>query len=415
MRLGDDVMMGRFKSSWRTIGALVCAVALLFGALACEKSPRQKLLRAKANLASGENPDKSEKLLNSVLEAQPENLEAKRLIAEVYRLRGEFKRAEEQLDKLWKDQGFGKENAKLSARMKNTRELVRTQFVDLYKAWAKDIGAEENPEKFAETAKKGLEYNERDMDLNSLLVDYYWKKGQRLVEKGKKKEAAEAFEEILQLRTRRGDERRQKAKKKARDLRLEFFMAEGRKRFKENGKQTISEIDGLELNEKGDTILIDMEQDVDRRLNPNKESHKKKAQQIAFIGLIDKLRKVSLSIAGLPKETDLRMIGTEKAKRILLSKLKFDETNFRRGRYAIKAKLPVEEAIGMAYDVQTAVEKAQEAAKDAKKKEEAKKGDKEGAGDKEKGEGAAEKGGDSADKKEKGGSEKGGNEEKKKK
>ena len=99
-------MMGRSIKSWRTVGTLVCAFALLFGSLGCEKSPRQKLLRAKANLASGQSPDKSEKLLNDVLEAKPENLEAKRLMGEVYRLRGEFKRAEEQLQKIWKNKGF---------------------------------------------------------------------------------------------------------------------------------------------------------------------------------------------------------------------------------------------------------------------------------------------------------------------
>ena len=232
------------------------------------------------------------------------------------------------------------------------------------------------------------------MDLNMLLANHYWKKGQRLVEQEKKKEAAEAFEQIRQLRTSRGWDKRQKAKKKARDLRLEFFMEEGRKRFEEKGKQTVAEIDGLSLNDKGDTIVIDMEQDVDRRLNPQKEAHKKKAQQIAFIGLIDKLRKVSLAISGLPEDSDLRKIGTQKAKRILLSKISFDATNFRRGEYSIEAKLPVEEAIGIAYDVKNAFKEAEEADKKKAKKEGEKGKEKKGEGDSEKSDGkeSAEKG-----------------------
>ena len=356
-------MKGRTSNWWRRLGIAVCIGALLGSALACEKSPREKLLQARTNLARETKPKETKRLLDEVLSSEPDNLQAKRLIAQVYQMQGEYKRAEEKLNALWDEHNFGDQEADLSTELRSARKRIRSDFVDLYKTWAENLDPNKEPDTYIGVVEKGLDHDNKDMDLNSMAVDFYWKKGQRLVEEGKKKEAAEAFEQIDQLMTKTGDERRQKAKKKARDLRLEFFMDEGRKRFDEVGAKTIGGIEGLTLSEDGETITIDVVQEVNRRLKPDNEKHAAKAKQIAFIGLVDKLRKLTLAIAGLPTDADLSKIGTEEAKRILLSKLAFDETDFQRGRYAIKGTLPVEEAIGMAYDIQTAYEKAEDEAK----------------------------------------------------
>ena len=382
LKTGDEQMGSRIDGAQRWAGghwwASLLVVALLWGGVGCEKSPADKLRQANALLVADKKPDKAAKLLEEVLEAKPKNMEARRLMAKAYRLRGEYKRAEEMLTTLWERAGFDRANGELSAQMKNNKELVRSEFVALYTRWAEQLDPADQPDRFVETARRGLSYEPKDRQLNKMLVDYYWKSGQRLVEAGRKQEAAEAYEKILELRTIRGDERRVKARKKARDLRLEFFMAEGRKRFESKGADLIGRTEGLSLAEEGKTIRIDIVQEVDRKLDPEVAEQAQKAKQIAHIGLIDKLRKLTLVIAGLPDKTDLRKVGVEKAKRLLLADVSIEETKFEPGEYTIKASLPVEKAVAMAYEIKTAYEEAEAAEGRDEKGEEAKSGAGEG-------------------------------------
>lgn len=354
-------MKGRHTGWGRWLGILVCALALIGSSVACEKTPREKLLQAKTNLARETNSKQTKRLLKEVLDAEPKNLQAKRLLAQVFQMEGKYKRAEDKLEAIWDEHEFGDQDAQLSTDLRSARERVRDDFVDLYKTWAENLDPKKRSDRYIATVEKGIEYDNKDMDLNAMAVDFYWNKGQRLVEAGKKKEAARTFEQIVEMRTRRGDNRREQAKKKARDLRLEFFKDAGRKRFEKVGAATLSETEGLTLSEDGETIRIDLVQDVDRQLKPDKEKHAAKAKQIAFIGLIEKLRRLTLAIADLPDDADLSIIGNEEAKRILLSKLDFDNTNFQRGQYTIEGTLPLEKAIGMAYDIKQAWKKAKQA------------------------------------------------------
>lgn len=364
---------------WSGLGAAVCGLVFAFGTLAvgCEKTAKEKLAEARVLLAN-DKPEESIELLEEVLEEQPDNFDAKRRTAEAYAQRGEFKRAEEKLDELWEERGFDGED--LSKREINYKELMNSQYVEFYKNWAEEIDAESEPEKYVEVLEKGLEYDDRDLDLNMMLARHYWKKGQKLEDKDEKKKAAEAYEKIRELRTRRGWDKRSEAREKARSLRVEFFEAEGRKRFDENGRDVVSELEGLEYDEEEDVIVIDSDEEVPRALNPNNDEHAQKAQQIAFIGLINKLRQVTLAIAGLPLETDLTTIGKERAKTILLKDLEIDDDSMefkRRTTYTIRARLPVEQAIGMAWDVKSAYEEAQKEKEEAEK--EAEEGEGEGA------------------------------------
>jgi hypothetical protein len=370
------------------MGVLLCLSGLLAVSSGCEKSPRQKLIQAKVAL-SNDDVDKAKTKLEEVLSVQKDNLEAKRLMGEVYRLKEQYKRAEEHLEKIWNEQGLGDEGAKLSARQRQVKQRLKVQFVDLYTNWAKSLDSAKSPDKYEEILRSGLKYNERNMDLNDMLVGFYWEHGKRLVEQGKKKEAAKTFEKIGNLRTRRGDDRRQKARKKARDLQLEFFKEKGRKRFEEKAKSLIGEMDGFSLED--DTIVIEFEQDVDRRLNPNKKKHAAKAKQIAYLALINQMRKIALSIAGMPMDSDISAIGTSRAKTVLLGKLNLGDPDFRRGEYTINAEISVDKAIGMAYDLKNAFEEAEESKEkggegskkggDEKKKEgkDSKKGDEKGS------------------------------------
>ncbi len=355
--VGTNMMTRDWMRTCRWLGVVLCLSGALAVSSGCDKSPRQKLVQAKVALQN-EDLDKAKTNLEEVLSVQKDNLEAKRLMGEVYRLKEQYKRAEEHIENIWNNQGLDADNAELSARQRSFKDSLTTQFVDLYKDWGNSINAEENPKKFEQTVQRGLEYDDRDMDLNGMLVDFYWERGKRLVEEGNKKEAAQAFDKISQLRTPRGDDRRKKAKKKARDLQLEFFKEEGRKRFDKDTKPMISDMDGFEVD--GDTIVIEFEQNVDRRLNPNKKKHKAKAKQLAYLALLKQLSQVGLTIAGLPKDAEVTtIVGTSQLKQILLGKLDIGDPDFRRGEYTINAELPVGNAIGIAYDLKNAFEEAQ--------------------------------------------------------
>ncbi len=354
-------MMGRASNWWRPVGWVVVAALMVAAATGCERGPREKLLEAKTNLQQESKLEETEQLLGEVLENDSENLEAKRLLAEVYQLRGEYKRAEEQLEQIWKRHDFEDDRADRSAELKSTRELLRTQFVSLYTDWAKELDPAQQPDKFADVVRRGLGYDPKEMKLNEMLVDYYWNRGQRLVEQDEKKAAAETFDKIRELRTRRGDDRRQRARKKARELRLEFFKDEGRRRFEQRGTEVIARLDGLTVGEDGETVVIDLEQEVDYRLDPDNGKDAKKARQMAFIGLVEQLRALTIVIAGLPDDAEVSEIGNERAKEILLSDVKFEKRNFRPGRFIIQGSLSVDQAIEMAYDLKRAWEKRRRA------------------------------------------------------
>ena len=349
-------MMGRASNWWRPVGLVLAAALVVAAATGCEQGPREKLLEAKTNLQQESKLEETEQLLEDVLEDDSENLEAERLLAEVYQLRGEYRRAEEQLEQIWKRHDFDDDRAERSAELKSTRELLRTQFVSLYTAWAENLEPTQQPEKFADVVRRGLDYDPKEMELNEMLVDYYWNRGQRLVEQDEKKEAAETFDKIRDLRTRRGDDRRQRARKKARELRLEFFKHEGRRRFDEQGTDIIGRLDGLNVGDGGETIVLDLEQEVDYRLDPDDEEDANKARQMAFIGLVEKLRALTIAIAGLPDDAEVSEIGNERAKEILLSDVEFETRNFRPGRFIIKGSLSVDRTIEMAYDLKRAWE-----------------------------------------------------------
>lgn len=342
--------------------AVVCCALLTAGVAGCDKSADEKLREAKGLLTDGSNPDAAEEKLEAVLEEQPDRIEAKRLMAKVHRIRGEYERAEEILDGIWSSHDFDTDEPERSGRLRNARELVRAEYLELYRSWAGEIDQTKRPEEYVEVLEKGLEYseNDADLDMNMKLAEFYWRRGQQLVEQGNKRRAAETFEKIRQLETRRGWKKRQEALDRVRQLRLDLFEKKGHERFEREAKPLIEKLDGFELDEQKRVIRIELTQSVDRQLDPDDEADREKARKMAFVALIDKLRQLALTVAGLSPETDLRKIGTDRAKEILLGGLEFDEEErtFRRGRYEIVATLPVDAAIRMAYDVKTAYEEA---------------------------------------------------------
>lgn len=360
---GEIAMNWGFGSlQWGVAACAWCAIVVA-GTLGCEKTPDEKLRRAKVLLTKESKPDTAEEKLRAVLDEDSDHIEARRLMAKVYRLRGQFDRAEEKLDALWSEHDFDDEDQELSGRLRNARELIRAEYVDLYDQWASEIEPAKRPDRYTDVLERGLTYSQNDtnLELSMELAKFYWSRGQKLVEEGKKEKAAETFSRIRNLRTRRGWEKREEALSRTRELRLEFFKKKGRKRFEKEAQPLIAELEGLELDEEAGTIRIDLAQSVDRKLDPQNEADREKAKKMAFVALIDKLRKLALTIAGLSLETDLRKIGTDRAKEILLGHLEFDEEDrtFRRGRYEISAVLSVDEAIQMAYDVKSAYEEAE--------------------------------------------------------
>lgn len=377
-------MRRRSKSSWQKWAVILTAVGLLFGATGCQKSPKDKLRTAQGYVMSGTKLDKAETMLKDVLESDAGStikFRAHRQLALIYSEREEHARAEEQLEKLWKETGLDGEE--LTNRQRSQERRLEDQFLQLYKNWSEKLQEEGNNEKMVEVAKKGLEYDEADTTLNRMLVDHFWETGKSLVDKGDKKKAAESFEEILQLRTTR--ERRNEAQTRAREIRRELFKKRGMENFNEKVKPKLGGMEGFELNDK--TIAIDYDVEVNRQLQPNNEKHATMAKQKALLQLMGVLgNKIAAPIAGLPEGADLTIIDNQTLLQVLPANLKELKVDFNRGEVNVAAKLPVESAIAMGSDLKDAYKSAKEAKEKAEAEKKKAEGDEKGKeGDEKKG------------------------------
>src|SRR5690606_26812123 len=178
---------------------------------------------------AAKNPDLAETRLNEALQADPNMIEARRLMIDVHLLRDDYPRAEESLLALWNNLGFDRPVTQIPPEERSNRQLMADQFNDLYRRWAENISPTEEPEKFEEVVKKGIERNPRSARLNTMLVDFYKEQAEKLLERGEKLKAAEKLEQIPDLLTL--PTTRQAAITRAETLRREAFMDAALARF----------------------------------------------------------------------------------------------------------------------------------------------------------------------------------------
>lgn len=385
------------NKSWRRLlnaalvsGLLVAGAASITG---CEKGPEEQLLAAKMAVLNSK-PDVAQKNLEPVLKADPENFEGLRLMASVDELRGEYTTAEEKFLALKKAHGFDGEGAdapELSTKQKAQRDLLDQDLFKLYRRWADSIDATEDIATFEAVAQKGLKISPKQPRLNTMLVDAYENHAKKLVEKGKKIEAAEYYEKIPKLLT--SPQTRARAKERASNLRFEAGRAEMLEYFNETAKPKFVAQDRYDAEKK--LIIFDIKQDVGEvekfysekqgervRLNTNNDAHRARIQQYS---IKDKLKPALIAVVveatGISADSDFSKLASPKGFEIV----KIEPA---RRELSITAHVPLDAVLKVGSDVreQTRLDAAKppaegqpEAAEAGAPKEDAAKVDKEAA------------------------------------
>lgn len=303
----------------------------------CKEEPRDHLIEGQRALAS-RDAELAEQHLEAALAAEPNLFEARRLMVDVEIMRGDYARAEAELNALWQARGFDREEG-LSTAERGARRLMADQYNKLYRAWASDIDRESHPEVFEEVALKALSSKSRDTSVNEMLREFYRERADHFIDQGDKISAARELEKIQGLRT--FPDTRQEYLDQARRLRREAFFEEARARFAEEIQPELEESGAYDaVNER---ILLAIEQPVDRRLSPSSEESKIQARAMARQTLIPTLAQLAVSIGGLDAETvDIGAMNVPPGE--------VEQEQFRVGRYDMVAAFTLESLMEMAFE-----------------------------------------------------------------
>ncbi len=322
------------------VWALVATLALLSG---CEESPRDKFMDGRQALTA-RDADGAEEKLQAAIEADPDLLEARRLMANVHLLRGDFEQAEATLDRLWDEQGFAHE-AELDADARRTRQLMNKQYTELYRQWAASIDPMENPESFETVGQTGLERNSRDFRLAAMMVEFYQDRADRLIEANERIEAAEMLENIDDLRT--FTDTRRAANRRATELRRQAFSDEAVERFDDEIRGDLIESGAYDPETHQITMSID--QPLDRRLDPDDQEALTRAQDMAIQTLLPTISQLVTSIGGFEvDELEVDQIDTEEFRDRVRDRIVNED--FEAGQYEMVVAVERRELIDLAFE-----------------------------------------------------------------
>lgn len=323
---------------WKRTAAAI-AVVLAAGILlsmGCENTPRDKLNDGKRALADGDLVE-AEQRLEAALEADPELVEARRLLATTYIEDEQFEAAERELEELWDDQGFDREG-ELGADERQTRQLMSEQFSQLYQNWAKSVDPGDDPEQFEAIAQAGLERNSRDSTLNTMLVEFYEDWADRHVERSDKVQAAEMLERIDELH--RFPDTRRESRKRAKQLRREAFEPEAVERFETELLPELEEMGAW--NGDDEVISMTIGQPPDGRLDPEDEQAVEQARNTAAQTLVPTLSQYAVVMA----RVDSDEVETTA---VQLPQLTVEDEEFGPGSYEMTVAMPLTELVDMAF------------------------------------------------------------------
>lgn len=361
------------------VTAWLLVIALAFGAMGCEKSAREKLGEADAAVRMGD-ADRAQAALDEAVAKDPKVRGAAILQAQIHMLRKQYEKSEAALNELWKAEGL--DGDKLSTEQKSLKKRLEGEhYPTLYREWADAIDAQANPKKYEEVVTKGLKYDKKNPRLNTVLVEFYEKRAEKLIGEGKKAEAAETLDKIYPLYT--ASKRRSAAQDRATKLRQELFLEAATARFEKELKPKLVEEERWD--EEGKAVIIALELEVDRKL-PDED-----AKKLAYAKTSEAFNAFTRQLGGLGE--DVKMGVAYK-----LEGFKVIEEENKRGTYTIKSSLPIDTLVAYARLAHERHEKAkEEAAKEkkgegdaAKKDGDAAKKDGEGKKDGEKKEGGEE-------------------------
>ncbi|RVU42571.1 tetratricopeptide repeat protein [Lujinxingia sediminis] len=303
----------------------------------CEEEPRDHLIEGQRALAS-KDAELAEQHLEAALAAEPNLFEARRLMVDVEIMRGDYARAEAELNALWQARGFDRQQG-LSTAERGARRLMADQYNKLYRAWASDIDRESHPEVFEEVALKALSSKSRDTSVNEMLRAFYRERADRFIDQGDKVSAARELEKIQRLRT--FPDTRQEYLDQARRLRREAFFEDARSRFAAEIQPELEASGAYDA--ENERILLAIEQPVDRRLSPTSEESTIQARAMARQTLIPTLAQLAVSIGGLDAETvDIGAMNVPPGE--------VEQEQFRVGRYDMVAAFTLESLMEMAFE-----------------------------------------------------------------
>lgn len=324
---------------WQRAAVLIAVIVVVptLALTGCEDTPRDKLTDGKRSLADG-NLEEAQRHFEAALKEDDELVEARRLMATTYIESGDFEAAERTLEQLWDDRGFDREG-ELSADERQVRQLMSEQFSELYRRWAESIDEVEYPERFEEIARTGLERNRRDSALNTMLVDFYEKRADRYVERSQPLLAAEMLERIDDLH--RFPDTRRESRERARQLRRQAFGDEAVERFERELRPDL--IDADNYDPQRDMIAMDVEQPLDRRLDPDDADAVDRARETAVQTLVPTLSQFAVAMAGL--DTD-----DADTTALQLPELKIEREQFRPGHYEMTVAIERESLVDMAFE-----------------------------------------------------------------
>ncbi|MFW5965911.1 MAG: hypothetical protein ACOCV2_00265 [Persicimonas sp.] len=257
----------------RLVGIAALMALVGWASVACDKSPEERLRTAKVAVIN-EKPEVARENLEPVLEAEPDSFQARQLMAQTLQLEEKYAESEEKFEELIEDEELDGDD--LSSGQKGAKEELDEDMVELYIAWAESIEADEEPDKFEEVAKKGLELEPEKPDLNNMLLDFYKERGEAALDEDEKVKAAEYFEGVLDLQGVRPADHKE-AREKAHELRFEVNREELEEYFDEEGRAKLEEDDLYDADE--EVISVTVEQSIDELEEAANEQRKKEAEE----------------------------------------------------------------------------------------------------------------------------------------
>jgi len=363
------------------IASLLLAIAPCLSA--CQKSPDQKLRDARPLVASGEEPERAQQLLTAVLDEQPDNFDAKLLLAESHRLQENFAEAETKLNAAADQADIQPgQQTDLTEQQRSRKHLLVDHYTELYVAWAQSLSDSNATDTFVDVLRRGLQWDAGHVQLNRMLVEHYWNKGQRLEEQGDRIAAADAYEQILDLQIPSDSDRPDEARARASQLRLEAFKQQGRNAWQQGARTQLADTDGITI--KGEspdetTITLEVEQAFGSRIDTDDKKEVERARGAVKAKLPVLLRKLVLAVSDLPDDADLNVIPDNRAADIMLAAAMPDQNDEKKTdddtdadttdqpeegvdisyrTITLRTRMSLDEVLEMAYDIQTAYRQA---------------------------------------------------------
>lgn len=310
--------------------ALLVVMLLALSLSACDKSGKEYMREAGSAIAQ-KKPDLAQKALDQALKKDP-TLKSKgqRHQARIHMLRKDYDKAEQVLLAAWEAGGLGKSG--LNTKQKGEKRLLTDMFTELYRVWAESMDSAKNPKKFEDVLVKGIKQDPNDPRLNTMLVDFYFKHAEKLIQDKKKAEAADMLDKVFKLRTT--SKRRNESKSRAANLRIEVYNETVQARFDKDIKPEL--VKAKRFDDVKNQVIFLIEEEVDKRLRPGKEEDEKAALVLAS-------KTLDTSIDEMVRK--MHAFGPEIKLSKRPGKLEIQEKKLERGKYTLKATVPVAELV----------------------------------------------------------------------